>query len=462
MLTLITVGLVVIQNIDSANSSQTYAVKAQSADSFVESMGINTKFGYCPGRLCDNYSEVKDLLGELGIRYIRDIPFPEPWRIRKDLYQDLGIRMAAEIVRTWGEALKLENINSQLAAIKKWGDMIIGIIGVNEYDNPVYQSCKQTQGCDPDWSNKNWAQTYTDFQNKLYQAVKSDRDLQDLPVVLGPMAHLDNLKELGDVRDSCDKGNDHSYPGAWGKPNQESGWGKKSSARSMDEVVSIVQQVCPNKKLWITETGYDLEIDGKPNKYLVSSEAKAKYLPRIYANHFAQEEIEKTFLYELVEPSDDRTGFGILDINLNPTPAYYGIRNLVDLLAEATWDPQSQSWQYPDYNPSLLKYTLQGDLRDIKHLLLQKSDKTFYLLIWQEVYAYDNQLHKDITNPDRPVAFKLDDTLIASAKAYYLYDEARSSTELSPFKTWSNISTLTLDVSDRILVLEFKTSMIKQ
>ncbi|HEY9771543.1 MAG TPA: hypothetical protein V6C71_24115 [Coleofasciculaceae cyanobacterium] len=339
VLLIITASLIIKLNVNAANVTETFNVKAKSSDSFVESVGINTKFGYCPGRLCDNYLEVKELLAESGIRYIRDIPYPEPGRIRKDIYKDLGIRMAAEIVRTWGQPLDKENIISQLIAIKKWGKMIVGIIGINEYDNPVIHSCEKTKGCDLDWSEKNWPEKYTRFQKKVYQAVKSDRNLQDIPVVLGPMAYLNNIKKIGDVSHSCDKGNDHSYPGAWSKPSQESGGaGNRSGSRPIDEVVAIVQQVCPDRKLWITETGYKSGIEGQPNKHLVSRQAKAKYLPRIYANYFEQGEIEKTFLFELLEPTNDRTAFGIVDINLDPTPAYYGIKNLISLLGEATWD----------------------------------------------------------------------------------------------------------------------------
>ena len=450
-------GITIADKIADAKSAITYQIQAQPADELVESMGINTKFGYCPGRLCDNYLEVKELLAELGIRYIRDIPYPEPWRIRKDLYQDLGIKMAADIVRTWGQPLDEENIASQLTAIKKWGKMIVGIVGINEYDNPVFQSCEQTRGCDRGWSEEEWPKKYTRFQQKAYQAVKSDRDLQDLPVVLGPMAYLDNIKKIGDVSHSCDKGNDHSYPGAWSKPSQESGGlGNRSASRPIDKVVAIVQQVCPDKKLWITETGYQSGIESEPNKYIVSPQAKAKYLPRIYANYF-ERGIEKTFLFELLEPTGDRTAFGIIDVNFEPTPAYYGIKNLISLLGEASWDRKEQIWHYPTGETDFLKYTLHGNLQNLKHLLLQKSDKTFYLLIWQEVYAYDNQLYKNITHPDREIKLQLNDAIIKSAKTYRLYN-AEPSAKLSPLETWTNVSKLSLTVPDDILIVEFRSS----
>ena len=452
---LITVaGSIIAGDIKATNAIATYDIRAEPSDDFVESLGIGTKFGYCPGHLCDNYPEVKALLAELGIRYIRDIPYPELWRIRTRLYEDYGIRMLAEAGRSWGKPLDEENISARLAAIKSWGPMVAGIVGVNEYDNPTYHSCEETEGCDPNWSKRTWSKSYRKFQQRLYDRVKADPELRHLPVVLGPMAHLDNLEQVGNLGDICDRGNDHSYPGALGKPSQESGGGTKDSLRSMDEVVAKVQEVCPGKKLWITETGYE-ENDGEIEKYVVTRKAKAKYLPRIYANYYLQQEIEKTFLFELLSPVEDETAFGIVDTNLKPTPAYYAIKNMISLLEEATWNKSKQSWKYPAFKTSSLKYTFKGDRTDIEHLLLQKSDGTFYLLIWQEVYVHDRKTGKNLVNRDRIIDLKLEGSTIKQAKKYLLYDENNPAAELAPSKTWTNVSNISLSVPDHILVLEF-------
>ena len=449
-------GSIITKYIKAANSPSTYHVQAQASDSFVESIGINTKFGYCPGRLCDNYPEVKALLAELGIRYIRDIPYPEPWRRRTDLYEDHGIRMLAASVRSSGKPLDWQNISAFLIAIKSWGEMIMGIVGVNEYDAASFHSCEENpEGCDPNWSKTSWPISYRQFQQRLYARVKADPELGHLPVVMGPMAHLGNLEQVGDLSGSCDKGNDHSYPGSWGKPSQESGWGRKS-VRSMDEVVAKVQQACPGQKLRLTETGYAEKVDGQQNKYLVTPQAKAKYLPRIYANYYLQGQIEKTFVHELLSSvTTEPTGYGIIDTNLQPTPAYYGIKNMISLLGEAEWNGKTQSWQYPDFETSSLKYTFEGDNTDLKHLLLQKSDGTFYLLLWQEVYAYDDRIGKDLLNPDRPIKLKLDGAVIEKANSYLLYNESNPDAELAPLETWKDVSSLSLSVPDHILVLEF-------
>ena len=172
----------------------------------------------------------------------------------------------------------------------------------------------------------------------------------------------------------------------------------------------------------------------------------------------ATEDFEKTFLHQLMETRGDRTDFGIIDTNLQPTPAYYAIKNLISLLGEATWDRQTQAWDYPNVKTDSLKYTLQGDLKDLKHLLLQKSNGTFYLLIWQEVYSYDHRLNQDLINPDRIVEFQLDDAIIKKAKTYRVFNKTEPSATLSPLKTWNDVSNLSLYVPDHILVLEFTAS----
>lgn len=439
-------GSIIIEDIQAVNSPAIYHVRAQASDSFVESMGINTRFGFCSGNLCDNYQEVKDLLADLGIRYIRDFAYPEPWRRRTDLYKDFGIRMLAGTARTWGKSLDSENISPLMISIKSWGKMIVGISGVNEYDTPSFNSCEERpDSCDPNWSQENWPKSYVEFQQRLYDRVKADPKLGHLPVVMGPMAYLNSLGLLEDGALSaiCDKGSDHPYPGAWGQP------------RSIDELVAKVQRVCPGKKLWITETGYEEKIEGEDDKKLVTRKTKAKHLPRIYANFFKQGQIEKTFLHELMSAGGNNTRFGIIDTDLQPTPAYYAIKNMISLLGEATWDRQTQSWDYPAVETNSLKYTLKGDLTDIEHLLLQKSDGTFYLLIWQEVYVYDDRQGRDIVNPDRPIEFKLEEAVMEKANKYLLYNESNPSAELSPLKTWTDVSSLTLSVPDHILVLEF-------
>ena len=202
---------------------------------------------------------------------------------------------------------------------------------------PTFTPAKKTEGCDPNWSEKSWPTSYRQFQQRLYERVKADPRATSSSCGYGAHGTSRQSRTVRAISSGiCDKGNDHSYPGSWGKPSQESGWGRES-VRSMDEVVAKVQQVCPGKKLWITETGYE------EKRSHVTREAKAKYLPRIYANYYLQGQIEKTFLFELLSAvTTQPTEFGIIDTNLQPTPAYYAIKNMISLLGEASWNQQTQ------------------------------------------------------------------------------------------------------------------------
>ena len=54
--------------ISTAEAENTTALPA---DSFVESIGVNTHWSY-PGVYIDKYNDLKAKLGEAGIRYVRD------------------------------------------------------------------------------------------------------------------------------------------------------------------------------------------------------------------------------------------------------------------------------------------------------------------------------------------------------------------------------------------------------
>lgn len=196
-------------------------------------------------------------------------------------------------------------------------------------------------------------------------------------------------------------------------------------------------------------------MQAKKNRGLVTRKAKAKYLPRIYANYFLQGQIEKTFLFELIEPTQERTGFGIINTDLKPTPAYYAIQNMISLLGEASWSSKTKSWKYPDFKAGSLDFTLKGNTTDIKHLLLQKSNGTFYLLLWQEVYVYSNWTGQDIVNADIPLTLQINDKDV-DAKTYLLYNEDNPSSKPIPTQKWMNVSQLSLSVPDHILVVELK------
>ncbi|MGO4213528.1 Ricin B lectin, partial [Terriglobus sp. YAF25] len=89
--------------------------------------------------------------------------------------------------------------------------------------------------------------------------------------------------------------------------------------------------------------------------------------------------IGRTYVYELLDEINS-PGFGLVDGNMNPRPAYYAIRSLIGTLA----DPG------PSFTPGTLPYAVTGGDSSLRKLLFQKRDGSFWLLLWSEQSSYDS------------------------------------------------------------------------
>jgi hypothetical protein len=121
----------------------------------------------------------------------------------------------------------------------------------------------------------------------------------------------------------------------------------------------------------------------------ITEQGAARYLPRLFLEFF-DAGIRRSYLAELIDEGNDITdredNFGLLRNNGAPKPAYLAIQNLISILK----DPGAA------FTPGQLSYTLSGDQTNLKHLLLQKRNGTFYLALWRAVPDYDLTTKLDI------------------------------------------------------------------
>jgi len=95
--TVITIDFSIVNIVASAwISNMTFMIKAEvvpaiPADSFVDSIGVNTHWAY-HNVYTYNYTGLKAKLAESGIRYLRDGTYPETFIRATDLYHSLGIK----------------------------------------------------------------------------------------------------------------------------------------------------------------------------------------------------------------------------------------------------------------------------------------------------------------------------------------------------------------------------------
>ncbi len=393
------------------------AVAARSADSFVDSIGVNIHtVGETPYR--EHFEQIEQRLGELGVRHVRDELYPgEPSQ-----YTDLnrlagdGIGVTTILGAPAQGGAKLE---AMVALLKdELAGSIEAVEGPNEFS---------TEGS-PDWSSELAA-----YQQQLYEDVKGDPALASLPVIGPSLVHNDQA-QLGDVSAWLDFGNLHSYPEGNG-PEYRMGLNVERA-----ELNSGAKPIVATETGYTTAVGWDPAGPGENRP--VSEAAMATYMPRLFFEYFSRH-IARTYSYELIdqrpdpEHTDREANFGLLRNDFSKKPAFLALANTIAILE----DPG------PAFTPGSLDYTLSGETADLHRVLLQKRDGTFYLALWRTLSVRDPVAKEALEAPSEPVTLELPQPGIGSALEYLPNASA------SPIRTIPEPSAVTVDVGPAIVLI---------
>ncbi|CAF1353026.1 unnamed protein product [Adineta ricciae] len=349
------------------------AITAVQADSFVESIGINTHWAY-KGVYTNNYTALRVKLVESGIRYVRDRTVAGVFTRANDLYDNFGIKTnmltARWVPGIWPAPLDPTQIDAELNDIKTQALRSVDAIEApNEYDH--------AHGPDT-----NWLSTIKNYSINLYNKVKADPILKNFPVIGPSLVNYESYVAVGNSDSFIDYGNQHIY--YWTYWPGFSGY-DSNGTRSLDWYLNLLAraQSPSGKPLIATETGHTtfIEVGG------LSEEADGKYTARLLAEFFRRG-IYRTYKYELVdEEITGREGFfGLLRNNLTEKASFRAVRNLISILSD----------KGSAFTPASLNYTLTGNLTNVRQLLFQKRNGDFYLMVWNEVSSWDIRLKFDL------------------------------------------------------------------
>jgi hypothetical protein len=227
----------------------------------------------------------------------------------------------------------------------------------------------------------------------------------------------------------------HSY--AW----STSGLTSHPPSAGLDARIDNMATLRGDKPLWATETGYFNK--SSTDTRLVPESVSAKYIPRSFGEFFNRG-IDRTYLYELADQGPSTTAreenFGLVRFDMTEKPAYTAMKNLITIVKE----PGAAN-----FTPGSLDYTLTlngaGDLSTVHHTLLQKSDGSFYLMLWQEVGSFDRPTQTIINNPALSVTLSLSQAMNAST---YL-----PGTSTDPTAATLNTTSVNLSVPDEVLLV---------
>lgn len=391
-------------------------IKAQEsfrAYDFIQSIGINTHFGYYDTQYRHYEKVLKKRLLELGVKHIRDGTYNnDVLQKYKDIGEN-GVRL-----------LLITPHDKAVERAKAIGSMLWGVEAVNEPDG----------GKQPG----TWEKEARLEQQQLYESIKNDAETQNIAVVGVSLANIrDNPRRLGDISQWMDYGGMHPYA-AGQYPAFHWGWGM-----SMDNAVSEARNVSGNKPLIVTECGYHNK-EHNPNHPGVPEAVAAIYHLHLFFVYF-NKGIQRSYKYELLDLKPDKAmtdmecHFGLVRSDGTVKPSFTALKNLIRLLNDS--DQEFSPHSLP------LQITTAGNVA-IQSTLLQKSDGSWWLALFRPVSVYDLKNKKRLTVPPVSVTVELEKN-----KNTYLYNPIISDKPVMSFKKKREI---TFELGEEVLLLEIK------
>jgi len=221
----------------------------------------------------------------------------------------------------------------------------------------------------------------------IWNVKQTDPRMAGIPVLGPAMANPANYAScLGDQSSKVNVGNMHSYPGGENPEAQV-----KGSTWSLAGFLSNTKSSYPGKPIWSTETGYHNAVNCGGCGHRPAPEAVAGTYGVQLPFQYALRGVDKAFFYELVDDGTNATdienNFGLYRNDWSPKPLATGLHNLTTLLKDSSAAPMSG-----------LDYAVSGP-STMRKLLLQKSDGSWWLALWNDVRIWDAASATPISQP---------------------------------------------------------------
>jgi hypothetical protein len=319
---------------------------------------------------------------------------------------------------------------------------LLSIEGPNEPNNfPISYNGKQGGGTTLSWL------PVAELQRDIYSAVKNDPDLRKYPVlhVSEGGAETDNVglqfltipagaeTLLPEGTRFADYANSHNYVSgnhvgyvdnqAWNAadPTLNSYWdglyGEYGNTwlRHFPGHSNVELQVLPRVT---TETGWDAPT-------VREERTQGTILVNTYLAQFTRG-WRYTFIYELGEGEGGGGNQGLFHENWTPKLAATYIHNLTSILSD----------NIPIASPGKLEYSIQNEPSTVHHLLLQRSDGVFQLVVWGEQVSASNSI--TINFDSSRATIKIYDVTVGE----------------EPIQTLTNVTSIPLKITDHAMIVE--------
>lgn len=407
-------------SLDPTDTDSGVVAPARSADAFVHSIGVNLHVSYFQTVYGTGWeSIIKPRIQELGIRHVRDkgtVTSNDSWM--EEVYSRMKDLAATGVKFDLILSPVDDGTNYSSAAhidrlMQYAGPAVESFEGLNEHDLS---------------GRTNWVTEVRTFQQAIWTKLKSNPSTHGLPVFGPSMGNVKNSPKVGDLSTYLEYAALHPYPGA---------------DRPMAVVstnISYARNISGNRPQLATESGYHTAIQWTGAHPPVSEEAMGRYIPRLYLDYF-NAGFAKSYIYELIDEgtsmSHREEAFGLLRVDGTPKPAFTSLKNLIAVLS----DPG------PAFTPGGLSYQLSGDITNVRHMLLQKRNGKFYLVLWYDAWSYTMDQSSTAPPSNKVVTLTL-------TRESPLIRTFATLTSAAVKAQWTAASSATFSVPDSPLVVE--------
>lgn len=391
---------------------------AISTKNFINSIGVNTHTDYLNSPY-SNRTVVENSIDYLGIKNLRDSPNAPGDLGAGGLWQQIANATGAKFdaFLREGSVAAMKSDLSNIAALAPQG-ILNFIEGGDEEDDKAALMAG------------NSLTTTASYQREV-AATGHKFGLSVINMSFGQgwsASPTGNYGTVGNLAAYADYANAHTYPGSGNPP------GTTMAALDADARLAAAGRPVITSEFGYYTSGSTTDVNS------VSQTVQAKYILDGLMDAYTQG-TAKTYLYELL---DEHTGngqawgnFGLFTSSGAPKPAAVALHDLTTLLAD----------KGATFTPGTLGYSLSGTVSTDHSLLMEKSDGTFWLALWNEARLSGPKSPASIAVPNHTVTI----SLASPAGEVQIFDPL---TGTGALKTLANTATITVSVPDHPVLIE--------
>ena len=389
---------------------------ATSTENFIDSIGVNTHIDFKP---YSNITVVENAINYLGVKNLRDSPDSPADLGTSGLWQQVANATGAKFdaYLPEGSVAHMQTALTNIGTLAKQG--ILNFVEGGDEEDDSYAA-----------SQGNSLANTVGIQKQLYSIGHGD-GLSVINMSFGTgwsKSSTGDYGTVGNLAAYANYANAHTYPGTANTP-----------LTAIEALNSDAELAASGKPVITTEFGY--YTDGSTTDHSsVSDTAQAKYLLDGLLDAYQQGDA-KTYLYELLDEGgatgNMEENFGLFTSTGAPKLAATAIHNLTSLLAD----------NGGSFTAGQLGYSLAGTLSTDHSLLMEKSDGSFWLALWNEARVQSATSDTAITVANHTVTL----SLASTAGKVEVFDPL---TGTGAVETVSNTNTVSISLPDHPILVE--------